>query len=59
MTYLGVPSIATMLSIVFIFLLSFYTPLHVPALMGHLQVEYAHSLMEAITQSLITPEDGP
>jgi hypothetical protein len=44
-----VPSIGTMFSIVFIFLLSFYTPLHVSALMGHLQVEYTHSLMEAIT----------
>jgi hypothetical protein len=48
MTYLGVPSIATMFSIVFIFL-SFYTPPHVSALIGHLQVEYTQSLTEAIT----------
>jgi hypothetical protein len=49
MTYLGVPSIATMFSILFIFLFSFYTPLHVSVLMGHLQVKYTRSLMEAIT----------
>jgi hypothetical protein len=48
MTYLGVPSIATMFPIVFIFLSSFYTPLHISALMGHLQVKYTQSLMEAI-----------
>jgi hypothetical protein len=42
MTYLGVPSIPTMFSIVFIFLFSFYTPLHVSALMGNLQVEYLY-----------------
>jgi hypothetical protein len=48
-TYLGVPSITTMFSIVFIFLFPFYTPLHVPALKGHLQVKYTQSLMEAIT----------
>jgi hypothetical protein len=29
-----------MFSILFIFLFTFYTPLHVSALMGHLQVEY-------------------
>jgi hypothetical protein len=33
---------------VFIFLVSFYTPLHVSALMGYLQVEHTQSLMEAI-----------
>jgi hypothetical protein len=49
MTYLGVPSIATMFSVVFISLFSFYTPLHVSNLMGHLQVEYTQSLMEAFT----------
>jgi hypothetical protein len=49
MTYLGVPSIATIFSIVFIFLFSFYTPLHVSAFEGHLQVEYTHSLMKVIT----------
>jgi hypothetical protein len=49
MTYLGVPSIASMFSIAFIFLFSFCTPLPVSALMGHLQVEYTQSLMEAIT----------
>jgi hypothetical protein len=49
MTYLGVPSIATMFSIAFIFLISFYTPLHVSALMGHPHLEYTQSLMEAIT----------
>jgi hypothetical protein len=38
-----------MFSIVFIFLFSFFTPLHVSALMGYLQVEYTQSLMEAIT----------
>jgi hypothetical protein len=48
MTYLGVPSVAAMFSFVFIFLFSFYTPLHVSALMGHLQVAYTQSLMEAI-----------
>jgi hypothetical protein len=42
-TYLGVPSIATMFSIVFIFLFSFYTPLHVSTLKGHLQVKYTHN----------------
>jgi hypothetical protein len=52
MTYLGVPSIATMFLIVFIFLSSFYTPLHVSALMGHLQVEYTQSLVEAITPTM-------
>jgi hypothetical protein len=49
MTYMGVPSIVTMSSIVLIFLFSFYTPLHVSALADHLQVEYTQSLMEAIT----------
>jgi hypothetical protein len=49
MIYLRVPSIATMFLIVFVFLFSFYTPLHVSALMGHFQVEYTQSLMEAIT----------
>jgi hypothetical protein len=39
--------------IVFIFLLSFYTPLHISALMGHLQVEYTQSLMEAMTPKRI------
>jgi hypothetical protein len=47
----GVPSIATMFSIVFILLFSFYTPLHVSALMGHLHVEHTQSLMEAITHT--------
>jgi hypothetical protein len=37
MIYLGVPSIATMFLIVFIFLFSFYTPLHDSALMGQRQ----------------------
>jgi hypothetical protein len=49
MTYLGVPSIATKFPIVFIFLFCFYTSLHASALMGHLQVQYKQSLMEAIT----------
>jgi hypothetical protein len=40
MAYLWVASITTMFSIVFIFLFSFYTLLHVSALMVHLQVEY-------------------
>jgi hypothetical protein len=44
-----VPSIATVFAIVFIFLISFYTPLLVSALMGHLQEEHRQSLMEAIT----------
>jgi hypothetical protein len=47
-TYFGVPSIATMFSFVFIFLFSFYTPLHISALMSHLQVQYTQSFMEAI-----------
>jgi hypothetical protein len=33
--------------IVFIFSFSFYTPLHISSLMGHLQVEYTQSIMEA------------
>jgi hypothetical protein len=40
----GVPSIATMFSIVFIFIFSFCTQLHVSALMGHHQVKYTQSL---------------
>jgi hypothetical protein len=47
MSYLGVPSIATMFSIVY-FLTLFYPSLHVSALMGHLQMEYTQSFMEAI-----------
>jgi hypothetical protein len=49
MIYLKVPSMVTMFSIVFIFSFSFYTPLHISALMGHLLVEYTQSLMEDIT----------
>jgi hypothetical protein len=49
MTYLGVPSIATLFSTVFIFLFSFYTPIHVLVLMGYLQVEYTQSLVQANT----------
>jgi hypothetical protein len=38
-----------MFSIIFISLFSFYTQLHVSALMCHLQVQYTQSLIEAIT----------
>jgi hypothetical protein len=48
-TYLGVQPIATVFSVVFISLFSFYTPLHVSALMGHLHAGYTLSLMDAIT----------
>jgi hypothetical protein len=47
LSYAGL--IATMFSIVFISSFSFYTPLHVWALMGHPQVEYKQSLMHVIT----------
>jgi hypothetical protein len=52
MTYLGGAVNRKNVFNCFYFVFSFYTPLHVLALMGHLQVEYTPSLMEAIMPTI-------